>query len=288
MHWLLVGYMWLYIHRPFEVWPWLGALRVERVYMLVTLGCWFLSANKGWTRNRLNLAFAAFFLSFLVAWILSPYHDAGTLAVDEYWKTVVFYVLVVSCIRDEKKLKFIVTGFLVCMALYMTHSLWEYGNGRYVWRMGTARMVGIDNTHGDPNAFAATVVYALPMTIPFWRTLRTWRDATLLGIYTALTITCVMLTGSRAGFVGLSVGMIVLVTMSRYRWRVGIAVACLAPLVWVTLPEDRQNRYLTLFDSGRGPANAQASAESRKNSSKLQLSFGSSDPCVRSVLVPFP
>ncbi len=24
MIWLLGGYMWLFIHRPFEVWPWLG------------------------------------------------------------------------------------------------------------------------------------------------------------------------------------------------------------------------------------------------------------------------
>ena len=25
MIYLLIGYMWLFVHRPFEVWPWLGA-----------------------------------------------------------------------------------------------------------------------------------------------------------------------------------------------------------------------------------------------------------------------
>ena len=40
MIWLLGGYMWLFIHRPFKVWPWLGELRVERVYMLVTIFYW--------------------------------------------------------------------------------------------------------------------------------------------------------------------------------------------------------------------------------------------------------
>ena len=40
MHWLLVGYMFLFIDRPFEVWPWLGDLHVERVYMLFTLAVW--------------------------------------------------------------------------------------------------------------------------------------------------------------------------------------------------------------------------------------------------------
>ena len=29
---LVAGYMWLFIHRPFEVWPWISAYHVERVY----------------------------------------------------------------------------------------------------------------------------------------------------------------------------------------------------------------------------------------------------------------
>ena len=48
MHWLLIGYMFLFIDRPFEVWPWLGDLRVERIYMLVTMGVWLLSPGKKW------------------------------------------------------------------------------------------------------------------------------------------------------------------------------------------------------------------------------------------------
>ena len=29
MPWLLGGYMWLYLHRPFEFWPALGAMQIE-------------------------------------------------------------------------------------------------------------------------------------------------------------------------------------------------------------------------------------------------------------------
>ena len=43
MHWMLIGYMFLFIHRPFEVWPWLGELHVERLYMLLTLAVWLWS-----------------------------------------------------------------------------------------------------------------------------------------------------------------------------------------------------------------------------------------------------
>ena len=35
MIWLLGGYMWLFVHRPFEVWPALGSLQIERGYMFV-------------------------------------------------------------------------------------------------------------------------------------------------------------------------------------------------------------------------------------------------------------
>ena len=44
MPWLLVGYMFLFVHRPFEVWPVLGDLRVERIYMLVMIVAWTVAA----------------------------------------------------------------------------------------------------------------------------------------------------------------------------------------------------------------------------------------------------
>lgn len=263
MHWLLAGYMWLFIHRPFEVWPWLGEWRVERVYMLATIGYWLLWDGKGWSSNRLNWAFGIFFIVIIVAWQLSPYREAGTATVENYGKIAVFYVLLISCIRDERTLQFIVAAFLVCTALYMAHSLREYGNGRYVYRMGTARMIGVDTTLGDPNSFAASLVYALPMTIPFWSTWRRNSFRLALGAYCLLTVICVLLTGSRTGLVGLVLCLATLLWMSKYRLRLLCIVAIIAPLIWSSLPRDRQLRYLTLWDPSYGPANAQQSAEGR-------------------------
>jgi hypothetical protein len=60
MIYLLGGYMWLFIHRPFEVWPWLGKLHIERVYMLATILYWAIAGDKQWISNRLNAAFAEF------------------------------------------------------------------------------------------------------------------------------------------------------------------------------------------------------------------------------------
>ena len=264
MRWLLAGYMWLFIHRPFEVWPWLADLRIERVYMLITIAAWICSSNKTWISNRLNVAFAAFFGAAVLAWIASPYMEAGSKVIEDLFKVGVYYVLVISCIRDERDLRFLIAAFLVCTALYMSHSFREYLNGRHFYAMGTIRMIGVDTTYNDPNTFAASLLYALPMILPFWQEASTWtRRLPLLG-YVGLTGICVFLTGSRTGLVGLFVLASIAVAMSKYRLRLALAALLLIPLVWSTLPQDRQDRYLTLLDPSRGPANAQESAESRQ------------------------
>ena len=235
MHWLLAGYMWLFIHRPFEVWPWLGELRIERVYMLVTLGAWLVTPNKGWTSNWFNVAVGVFFAAILISWALSPFRE-GTTTVENVAKVGVFYILLMSCIRDERSLRFILGAFLVCTALYMTHSLREYINGRHVYRMGTARMIGVDSTLGDPNSFAASLLYALPLAFPFWRTAQSRLQQGTLLLYAALTGTCILLTGSRTGFVGLGLMAAIAIGTSRYRWRAAVFVAVAAPSSLASLP----------------------------------------------------
>ena len=56
MVWMLGGYMWLFVHRPFEVWPWLGDFQIERIYMLLMIAFWAVQPNKGWLSNRLHVA----------------------------------------------------------------------------------------------------------------------------------------------------------------------------------------------------------------------------------------
>ncbi len=263
MIWLLGGYMWLFIHRPFEVWPWLGELHVERMYMIVTILCWALAVDKRWVSNRLNVAFVFFWIVLLAAWAASPYGANGTQTVENYFKVVVFYVLVMSTVRSERDLKLLVIMFLGAMSLYMAHSLSEYHNGRHEWRMGTVRMVGVDSTSGDPNSFAGTIVYSLPLVFPLWFQFQNSRLRWALVGYVVLASTCVLLTGSRMGFVGLCSLALVVALLSKHRLAIITLLAVAAPLAWIFLPKDRQDRYLTLYDPSYGPVNAQASAEGR-------------------------
>jgi O-antigen ligase len=271
MIWLLGGYMWLFVHRPFEYWPALGALQLERAYMLLMLVAWLVLPGKGWVSNRIHAALAFFTVVLIAAWVLSPYMNESACSdvVENYFKVAVFYVLVITTVRDERGLRLLVLLFLGAVGLYMAHSMLEFYNGRYQWRMGIRRMIGVDVTFSDPNIFASSLLYSLPMTLPFWAE-RPRRPGTrlLLAGYTLSVCGCIALTGSRTGFIGLCLyGLLVLLITVRRKAMVllagGVGGAAALALAAVALPGELQNRYLTLIDPSYGPQNAEVSASGR-------------------------
>ncbi len=264
MHWLLIGYMFLFIDRPFEVWPWLGDLRIERIYMLFTMGFWALFAQKRWLGNIQHLAYGLFALAVVACWVVSPWMQAGQPKVEDWFKIVVFYVLLVTSVHDERGLKRLVAGFLAVMGLYLLHSFKEYLGGRHVFRMGIARMIGVDTTLGDPNSFGASIVFALPFVVCLWRSGMGGRWGKLgLAFYLAMSAGAILLTGSRSSLLGLLLwgGIMVLSHRKRWMWLTTAAVA--APLAFILLPDSLQNRFETIINSEAGPESARVSGEGR-------------------------
>jgi O-antigen ligase len=270
MIYLLGGYMWLYVHRPFEVWPALGAIQLERGYMLLMLLAWAVNPYKTLAWNRNVLGVAAFSVALLGAWLTSPYAATkGSLdAMETYFKVLVFFVIVVTSVRTEKDLRLLVLMFLAANALYMAHSLREWFAGRYESRMGVSRMIGIDMTWRDPNAFASTLLFTLPLLVPFWleqpRRIPRW----LIVAYALACCFCISRTASRAGFVGL-VALIGLLYVGGSRRKLGALVTCavagtaLLGLALMFGPEDLVTRYMTLIDENVGQRNAHESAAGR-------------------------
>jgi O-antigen ligase len=264
MQYLLIGYMFLFIDRPFEVWPWLGDLHVERIYMLFTLAVWTIYPNKRWLPNNQHAAYIAFALSVIMCWLMSPFSEQGQPIVEDWFKIVVFYFLLVTTIHDEAGLKQIIVGFLAVMGLYLLHSFREYLGGRYKFRMGIPRMIGVDDTLGDPNSFGASIVFALPIVVAIWRTgfggtLGRWM---LLG-YVGLSSLCILLTGSRSSLLGLLVWFSLIIWGTRYRFLALGAFVAAAPLAFFALPEELQTRFETIVNPEVGPANAQESSQGR-------------------------
>ncbi len=264
MPWLLVGYMFLFVHRPFEVWPILGDLRVERLYMLGMVVAWLVASPKRLVPNAHHLAYAAFAVAVLLAWAMSPWMERSQPLVEDYFKVFVFYGLLVTTIRDEAALKKVVVGFLVVMAIYIGHSFREYLGGRHVYRMGIVRLIGVDSTMGDPNSFGATVVFALPFVAALWRSnVGGRRGKVLLAGYFCLSALCILLTGSRSSLLGLGLWALIVTLGSRRRFLMLGVCAAVAPLAFVALPDSLQNRFETIIHPEVGPANAAESGEGR-------------------------
>jgi O-antigen ligase len=272
MQWLLIGYMFLFIDRPFEVWPWLGDLHVERVYMLFTLGAWAVYPNKRWLSNPQHAAYAAFALAVVLCWGMSPWAAQGQNVVEDWFKIVVFYFLLVTTVHDEQGLKRMAVGFLAVMGLYLLHSFREFLGGRHTYRMGISRMIGVDTTLGDPNSFGASIVFALPLVAAVWKAgIGGRRGRVLLTGYVGLSSLCVLLTGSRSSLLGLLVWFSIIIWGTKYRAKALAAFAVAAPLAFVALPESLQTRFETIINPEVGPKNAQESGEGRLHG--LQTGF---------------
>ena len=239
--------------------------------MIFTLFAWFAISPKVWTNNRNNAALFLVAFSIFISTLLSPYEGLGNNLTTENWfKVFVFFLLIMTSVKTEKDLKVLITAFTVCFTLYMLHSLREYRCGRHTFRMGIARMLGVDSTMNDPNAFGNGINYAIPLLLPlliFAREQTTKRRKQLLLILAItsflLSIICIQLTGSRSSFVALGISLTTLALLSKYRFRVLVLLCVAAPIVWFSLPADLQNRYLTVIYPELGPTSAQESAESR-------------------------
>jgi hypothetical protein len=279
MRWLLIGYMFLFIDRPFEVWKWLGDLHIERVYMLLTIVAWTVYPYKRWLSNPQHAAYAGFAMAVVTCWLMSPFADYGQLVVENWFKVAVFYFLLVTSIQDEEGLKHIAVGFLAVMGLYMLHSFREYLAGRHTYRMGISRMIGVDQTLGDPNSFGASIVFALPIVVAVWRAGIGGRLGRylLLG-YVGLSSLCILLTGSRSSLLGLVVWFAIVIWGTRYRFAALCAFAAAAPMAFVALPESLQTRFETIINPEVGPKNAQESGEGRLKGLTTGLALWASNP----------
>jgi len=82
-------------------------VQIERVYMLLMIVYWAVQPNKGWLPNRIHAALAFFLLVVTAAWLGSPYAGLPVCqdVVENYYKIIVFYLLVVTSVRNPSDLR---------------------------------------------------------------------------------------------------------------------------------------------------------------------------------------
>ena len=258
-------YIFLTIERPWESIRYLQGFPIERVFAIAMILVAILnekfkiisSPTNKWVYGLLALHF-----------IFAPFAFKAEYALDqgiEYAKMVVLYLLMLAVADDEESLKLLVKAFIYTMIIYLTHSLWEYHNGRFAYDMAISRMMGVDKTAGDANSLGASIIYSLPFTFALLRNEARFLFRITYYGYFALAVVCVVLTGSRSSAVALVFAMIMYIFLQHGKRKIlalvfiGLAIS----LTWSVMPLQKQDRIRTLWDSKAGPEGAHESAVGR-------------------------
>ncbi len=278
--WMTAFYLALFIIRPWEILlPSLGDIHFERMYaiaMIVVVAgtCGIRLRWSGQTAAVFSF-FAAICLAAVCAWKPELAGDGVYL----YLTLVVFYVVLVSVVRTPYELVFMVTCYVVTMAVYLAKAQWEFFFNSSVWSYDhgrMTRMIGIEKTFGDPNYLAEAIVVSLPMLLFLFRVRRQftatwskgWRLCFVCGLagYLFLALTSLVYTNSRAGIATLVV-FVVLVALRGGGWARKASYLCAMALLllcaWFVLPAEHKDRFRTLWNPEAGPEYARRSTEGR-------------------------
>lgn len=265
MIWVAIVYLMLLIVRPYEYWTVLEGLYIERLYLVFFVLCVVFVKHKQWHVSPLNAAVLAMFIAFGISTALSSDPALSYVMFYEFLKFSLLYALFQMVMVNVADIKLIVLGYVGVMFLYVGKSAWEFFvNGRHLYRMGISRMIGIDETLGDPNSFAASIAYSLPFAVIAYHFYGLNKYVKMgVAAYFPLAAVAIIFTGSRSGQLTCLLFCFMLILISSRKILYLFLSVLLLSVTWVAMPEDYQQRFHSAFDQDVGPENAAASANSR-------------------------
>lgn len=247
----LLLYTAVFIVRPGELYPPLGALHLERVIGALTLAAMLFAQYRREGRLFIDRSRqTTLLLLFLVAVLLSvplAYWPAGALGgFVEMVKLVIFYLLVAHLIDTRRKLRVFVWALSLLTVYIAVTAFGDYLRGSSFFAQGIDRAVGETSVANNPNQLGTTMAVAVPffLLLALHRPLG-WRRW-LFALPTPLLIATMAVTGSRASLLGFLGGAVYLWWTSRRRLLLGILGLLLLAGGFFALPDQYRERYSTI------------------------------------------
>ena len=278
--WMAAFYGSLYIIRPWEeLFPSLAGIHLMKIYALCLIAVMFFSKKNRFQMDFQALTILFFTLALFISAVFAIHPPASWPSVWEFVTVVVFYFILILVVRTPYELGFLVTCYIVTMAVYLAKSQWEYfvhGAHRYDPGTGIVRMCGIESTFGGPNALAMSIVVSLPFLVFLWSIRKEltekwphlWRKwfPRFLVFYAALAVSSVILTNSRSGMLCFVVfAVMVMLRGKGIGGKIGtitLGIIILAG-IWLVMPQENRNRFRSIWDPSAGTAVAQKDADAR-------------------------
>lgn len=275
--WMAAFYIALFILRPWELLTWLAAIHFERLYGICMILVLLFSRKKQFIFTFQSVAVLLFLGGISMSALFAQNPSLSWVGVYDYATLVIFFFILFMVILNSYELTFMVTCYIVTMAVYLAKSQWEFFvNGQHTYDMGVYRLTGIESTFGGPNELAMSIVASLPFVILLWNYRKEfsfawpdfWRKIFPLFIlfYFALAIFSLVMTHSRSGIVGLVLFVALAVFQERgfsKKMKYALVAAAFLAILWQVMPPQYQGRIRTMWAPETGPRNAQISAEGR-------------------------
>ena len=164
--------------------------------------------------------------------------------------TLLFFL---RCLTDtDDRLRKVVWFLVALLTWYSGSSFVAYLKGDYVFAQGIDRAFGLTSVVGDANALAGMIIALLPFLLVAFRITQRVLPRLILILIFLLALPSLAVTGSRTGSLGLLVLLMYYVARSRRKVANLAASVVLASILWLTLPAQYQNRYLTTLRFAQG------------------------------------
>lgn len=233
--------------------PSLGPFRVELIVGVIVILFAISKILTGKTKfkeNKLNSA-ALFFV--VAAFITLPFAAWKTYAFDTFMRFLKFfaiYLMIITAIDNEKKLKVFIYVYLACICLIFVEPfiLSLQGKGfiynNYMWRLA-----GVTGYFAHPNQLGGMTAANLCF---FYYLIKYQKSKVLKIAYVALIIVglwVIMLTQSRTGFIGVMACGFFIWIFSKNKFVSLIMIIFCFVLIWNFAPQETKNRFISFRDT---------------------------------------
>lgn len=233
--------------------PILAPFRVEFVVgaiLLINISLKIVSQDIAISENKVNYASLVF---FCYCGLTIPFSYVISRAIEQYiqfFKFFSIYLMIISCINNEKRIKVFFMVLLAMTALIFVEPFFLSLQGKgYRYANYMMRLYGVTGFFAHPNQLGGIAAANLPF---FYYMIFYYKSPLIKVFFIALVfiaIRVVMLTQSRTAFIGVFAFLVFAFLMSKHKVKMLVVLLLCSFMMYPFIPEETRNRFFTLKQS---------------------------------------
>lgn len=196
--------------------PFLGEIRFEFIYAFLLTLIVIFDKRKIEFESKILLAIVMLFVVMIIQIPLSVNFDVSfNVFVDRVVKFSFMTLFIVYFVRSPRGLKFFIGAFLLACMKMGQEGFVGYLTGSMIWEnQGVMRLNGPTPIYGHPNSFSGMAIGTLPFIIYLF-SVSTKSVKIILTIQAVFALNIIVHSGSRTGYVALSILILYLFVISK-------------------------------------------------------------------------